>query len=106
MMNKATRVSAPLPCAILLLAGSVLQASAVIAERVEIPFDFQVQKHKIMPAGDYRVEQDPGSGFALLVNRKTGETVELPSPPTAHQRGKVRLVFEKTANGHWLKSIS
>ena len=105
MMNNAIRVSALLPSAIL-LAGSALQAAAIRAEKVRIPFDFQVQKHKTLPAGEYRVEQDPGAGFASLVNTKTGERVELPSPPTAHEQGKVRLIFENTANGRLLKSIS
>ena len=88
-----------------MLGASGLQA-AVKSEKFEIPFDFQVQRHKTLPAGEYQIEQATGSAFATLVNTKTGEEVEFLRPATTHQQGKARLVFENTENGHTLKQIS
>jgi hypothetical protein len=105
MEKKAIRVFALIPCAALLIAG-VLQASTVKSEKVEIPFAFSVQHHKVLPAGEYRVEQSSDSAIASLVNTKTGERVQFLRPRTTHQEGKAHLVFENTAQGHELKSIS
>jgi hypothetical protein len=105
MIQGRIRVSALLPCFALLL-GASLHASTVESQKFEIPFDFQVLKHKTLPAGEYQVQQDAGSAFATLVNTKTGERVQLLRPSTTHEEGKARLVFENTENGHSLKQIS
>jgi hypothetical protein len=104
MVKKATRVFALAPCAALLF--GTLQASTVKSEKIEIPFAFSVQKHKILPAGLYQVEQATASDLASLVNTKTGERVQVLRPQTTHQQGKAHLVFENNAHGHSLKSIS
>ena len=106
MMKDAIRVFTVVLCVAFLLTGTTLQAAPVTAEKVEIPFDFHVQKHKIMPAGEYRVEQSAGSALVVLVNTKTGERVQMLSSANEHQPGKIRLVFEHTASGSVLKSIS
>jgi hypothetical protein len=106
MTQRAIRVFALLPCAALLLGASALQASTVKSEKFEIPFDFQVQNRMTLPAGEYQVQQASGSELAMLVNTKTGKGVQFIRPSSLHEPGKTRLVFEATANGHSLKSIS
>jgi hypothetical protein len=76
------------------------------SEKVEIPFAFSVQNQKTLPPGLYQVEQELGSEIASLVNTKTGERVNFLRPDTTHEKGKAHLVFENTARGHALKSIS
>jgi hypothetical protein len=106
-MNKtATRAFAFISTAALLLSASTLHASTVKSEKFQIPFDFQVQKQKTLPAGEYQVQQATGSEVAILVNTRTGERVELLRPTSTHEEGKTRLVFESTENGHSLKQIS
>jgi hypothetical protein len=60
----------------------------------------------MLPPGQYQVEQVEGSEIASLVNTKTGERVNFLRPENTHERGKAHLVFENTAEGHSLKSIS
>lgn len=105
MVQKAIRAFALVPCAALLLSG-VLQASTLKSEKVEIPFAFSVQHHKVMPAGVYQLEQASGSEIATLVNTTTGDRVELLRPQATHEQGKAKLVFESNAQGHELKGIS
>ena len=106
MVINSIRVSAFISCAALLLAGA-LQASTIKSEKVEIPFAFSVQNHRIMlPPGQYQVEQQQGTEVASLVNTKTGERVSVLRPENTHEKGKAHLVFENTAEGHSLKSIS
>jgi hypothetical protein len=105
MKKNAVRVFALFPGAALLMAGA-LQASTITSDKVEIPFQFSVQHHKTMPAGEYQVVQQSGTDLATLVNTKTGERVELLRPQTTHQAGKTHLVFENTSQGRNLKSIS
>ena len=104
MSQNTIRVSVLLPCAAL-LAGA-LHASTIKSENIAIPFEFRVQHHKMMPAGEYRVEQEQGSDIASLVNTKTGERIQFLRPATTHKEGHARLVFEDNANGHVLKRIS
>jgi hypothetical protein len=106
-MNKtATRAFAFVSTAALLLSASTLQASTLKSEKFQIPFAFQVQKHKTLPAGEYQVQQTTGSEVAILVNTRTGERVALLRPTSTHKEGKARLVFENTETGHSLKQIS
>ena len=105
MVKKAIRVFALVPCAALLV-GGVLQASTLKSEKVEIPFAFSVQNYKVLPAGEYQIEQQSGSDLASLVNTKTGERVQFLRPQTMHEPGKAHLVFENSTHGHLLKSIS
>jgi hypothetical protein len=98
-------VFALIPCAALL--GAVaLQASAVKSEKFEIPFAFEVQHHKLLPAGEYQVEQAANSELATLVNTKTGERVQFVRSTGTHHEGKATLQFEDTKDGKELKGIS
>jgi hypothetical protein len=106
MIQKAIRVLAFIPCAAVILGGCALKATTVKSEKFEIPFEFQVQNQKTLPAGEYRVEQESGSELATLVNTKTGERVNFLRPATTHQQGKTHLVFENKAGGHNLKQVS
>ena len=90
----------------ILLACVALQASTVKSEKFKIPFEFQVQNHTTMPAGEYQIQQAEGSDIVLLVNTKTGERLQFIRPPSAHREGKARLVFEEGEHGHVLKGIS
>jgi hypothetical protein len=105
MNRMATRVFALIPCATFLIGGT-LQATVLRSDKVEIPFAFNVSKHKTMPAGQYLVEQNTDSEIATLVNTKTGERIQMLSPHNMHHEGKAQLVFESDAAGHKLKAIS
>ena len=105
MTQRTLRAFALLPCAALILGASAMKASTVKPDRFEIPFEFKVQ-HKTLPAGEYEVQQGPGSNLAILVNRHTGERVPFLRPPNTHEEGKARLIFENSQNGHVLKRIS
>ena len=106
MINRTLRVFALLPCVALIMGASAMQASTVKSDKFEIPFEFKVQKHKTLPAGEYEVQQAGGSNFAVLVNRKTGERVQFLRPSNTHEEGKARLIFEDDENGRLLKRIS
>ena len=105
MTQRTLRAFALLPCAALILGASAMQASAVKSDRFEIPFEFKVQ-HKTLPAGEYEVRQGADSNFAILVNRHTGERVQVLRSRNTHEEGKARLIFENSENGHLLKRIS
>jgi hypothetical protein len=108
MKQITLRAFAFLPCAALILGASAVQASTVKSDRFEIPFAFQVQSHKMLPAGEYQVQQAEGSELAILVNRRTGESFRFirPSSTAAGKEGKFRLMFESTETGQLLKQIS
>jgi hypothetical protein len=78
----------------------------VKSEKFAIPFAFEVQNHKTLPAGEYQVEQAAGSELAVLENVQTGKRVQFIRSSSTHEQGKTRLVFENTAAGHELKAIS
>jgi hypothetical protein len=105
MIQKTFRALALLPCAALILGASAMQASTVKSDKFEIPFEFKVQKHQILPAGEYEVQQASDSSFATLVNRKTGERVQFLRPSTTHEQGKARLIFKNTETGEALIRI-
>src|SRR5271165_65402 len=106
MIQKAIRVFALVSGAALTLSGIALQASTVKSEKFEIPFAFQVQNHKTLPAGEYRVEREQGSEIETLINTKTGDRVNFLQPAGVHKEGKTHLVFENNAGGHLLKQVS
>jgi hypothetical protein len=106
MNYKSFRAFALLPCAALILGAAGLQASTVKSEKFEIPFAFQVQKHAMLPAGEYQIQQAEGSEIAFLVNTKTGQRVVFVRPATNGQSEKTRLIFETVENEHLLKQIS
>lgn len=106
MTQRAIRVFALIPCAALLLGTASLQASAVKSDKFEIPFAFGVQHRKMLPAGEYQVEQAAGSELAVLVNISTGERVQFVRSVGMHEQGKATLIFEDTKNGKELKGIS
>jgi hypothetical protein len=88
-----------------MVTASALNAITFQTEKVEIPFNFQVQR-TTMPAGEYRVQQSFGSDIAFLVNVKTGQQVQVLRNTGAHKDGRAKLVFENTAGGRVLKTIS
>jgi hypothetical protein len=106
MIQKAIRVFALIPCAAFALSGIALHATMVKSEKFQIPFEFQLQNHKTLPAGEYRVEHAQGSEIEQLVNTKTGERVNFLVPAGTHKEGKAHLVFVNTPGGHLLKEIS
>jgi hypothetical protein len=77
--------------AVVLTAGTA-QAEIRRSQPISIPYEFQVDKTK-MPAGEYRVEQDSMSEFALLVNNKTGERVFFLRPKNVRTPGKATLTL-------------
>lgn len=105
MIQRRIHAFALLPCAALILGASSLHATTLKSEKFEIPFEFKVQKHQTLPAGEYEVQQASDSNFAILRNRKTGERVQFLRPSNTHEEGKARLVFENGENGHSLKRI-
>jgi hypothetical protein len=88
-----------------MVTASALNASTFRTEKIEIPFAFQVSKIT-MPAGEYRVQQSFGSNIAFLVNVKTGQQVQMLRSVGSRGENRARLVFENTAEGRVLKSIS
>ncbi len=105
MIQRTIRASVLLSGAALILASAALQASTVKSEKFEIPFSFKVQRHTL-PAGQYQVQQATDSAFAVLVNAKTGERVEVLRPASVREPGRARLVFERDGNLQVLKQIS
>jgi hypothetical protein len=85
--------------------ASTLSAAVFRTETVEIPFAFQVAK-TTLPAGEYRVEQKFGSSIAFLVNVKTGRQVQVLRSVGNIREDRAKLVFENTAEGRVLKTIS
>jgi uncharacterized membrane protein len=88
-----------------MVTASALNATTFQTEKIAIPFQFQVAK-TTLPAGEYRVQQHFGSGIVYLVNVKTGQQVQVLRNTAGQREGKARLVFENTAGGHVLKTIS
>jgi hypothetical protein len=105
MIQRRIHAFALMPCAALILGASGLQASALQSDKFEIPFEFKVEKHKTLPAGQYEIQQAAGSEIAILTNRKTGQRVQFVRPASTHEEGKAHLIFEKNENGHSLKRI-
>jgi hypothetical protein len=87
-----------------ILGGSALQAAGHRSDPVEIPFDFKVQG-KQLPSGTYRLQKGTTSGFASLVNVRTGKQVQL-LRPLGNDTRKTKLVFEHQADGYVLKKLS
>ena len=103
-MHKAIRALVIIPCAALMLSTYALQAAPLKSEKFSIPFEFRVQK-QTLPAGEYQIRQTSEAGYVLLVNTKTGESVEFIRPSNTHQEGKARLVFEGEPGRQSLKRI-
>jgi hypothetical protein len=104
MTRKALRAFVILPCAAALILGvSAAQAESMRSDTFTIPFAFQVQNHTL-PPGLYRVEQEPGTDIAQLVNLQTREHVQI-MRAAVHQPGKVRITFTDTAGRHTLTKI-
>ena len=88
-----------------MFAASALNAASFHNEQVAIPFEFHVS-NATMPAGDYRLQQPIGNDVVYLMNVKTGEKVQILRSKGNSKEGRARLVFENTASGYSLKSIS
>jgi Na+-transporting NADH:ubiquinone oxidoreductase subunit NqrF len=88
-----------------MVTASSLNASMIMTEKVAIPFNFQVAR-TTLPAGEYRVQQQFGSDIAYLVNLKTGQQVQVLRSVGEKKDGRAKLVFQNTASGHVLKTIS
>ena len=104
MIHRALSAFVILACAALIPGSSAMQAASVKSEKFSIPFEFQVQK-EILPAGEYRILQADGSNVAVLVNTRTGESVQILRASPTHEEGKARLVFEDGESRHFLKRI-
>ena len=87
-----------------MFAASAL-ATSFQSERVSIPFQFKVSK-MTLPAGEYRLHQEPGNDIAYLVNLKTGQQIQMLRSSGTRLEGRARLVFENTPGGYLLKAIS
>jgi hypothetical protein len=88
-----------------MVTASAFSATTYQTETVAIPFAFQVLK-TTMPAGEYQVRQSFGSDIAFLMNVKTGQQVQVLRNSGANKAGSAKLVFETTAGGRVLKTIS
>jgi hypothetical protein len=88
-----------------MIAASSLNATTFYSEKVSIPFDFRVSK-VMLPAGEYRLQQNFGDGIAYLVNVKTGQQVQVLRSPGNHVDGRARLIFENANGGYALKTVS
>ena len=87
-----------------MFAASAL-ATSFQSVKVSIPFQFKVSK-MTLPAGEYRLHQEPGNDIAYLVNLKTGQQVQILRGPGVRSEGRVKLVFENAGKGYALKGIS
>ena len=104
MIKNAIGVSVLLACAALVPA---LQASTVTSDKFKIPFEFQVQQsHRILPAGEYRIQENSDSAVVFLENTKTGERVQFIRRAPADHHGKAHLMFESVDRVQVLKGIS
>ena len=79
-----------------------LQAAYAPAQKVKVDFDFRVYQ-KVLPAGEYRVEQDTASNIVLLVNTKTGQRVQIFRSVVQESADKHYLKFEHDQSGYRLR---
>src|SRR5277367_3635336 len=77
-----------------LLSGNLLSAAEVRSQKFTVPFTFKVY-NKVMPAGEYRVEQSAGTEITNIVNVRTGQRVYFMRPTPLRVAGKARLLFEE-----------
>jgi hypothetical protein len=106
MFQRTIRSLALLSVAAVVSGACALEAAITQTDKFDIPFAFQLQnKHKPMPAGEYRIEQQFGSSLAVLVNIKTGERAQILRSDSIRSNGKARLVFETRNNVHSLRTI-
>jgi hypothetical protein len=90
--------------------AAVLSASAAILmaapakTTTQVPFNFAVNG-KVLPAGEYRIEQQPSSVSVFLINKKTGERVRLNRVIKLSPSGEAYLRFEKTGDTYQLKAV-
>jgi len=88
------------------LAGSrTAQAAEVQSKTIAVPFAFHVEK-MTLPAGHYRVEQNPGKHVVFLMNVDTGHRVQLMRVTASEASGRTTLTFEKTGQSYKLAEIS
>ncbi len=87
-----------------LLGTGALEAAGRRSEPVEIPFDFSVQG-KQLPAGTYRLQRGAGDRIEALVNLRTGQQVQI-LRSLGGGAGKIKLQFERHANGYVLRKLS
>jgi hypothetical protein len=88
----------------LFAAGSV-SAAHYVTENIKVPFSFNVDK-VAMPAGEYRLEQDPGKYVVSIVNVHTGRRVQMLRDNVNHTPGRAKLIFEPTGQGYKLARVS
>jgi hypothetical protein len=102
MMNsKLVRTFAlALGSAAIMFTGSAQAATRTSS--VSVPFQFEVN-HKMMPAGEYRVEQDWGTDIASVVNVNTGQRVQVLRPASRRIEGRARFEFTRTDAGYKLR---
>lgn len=79
------------------LSGSSLYAD--VPSTTNVPFAFKV-KNISLPAGNYVVKQSPYNTITFLVNRETGQSVQLLRGDKRSKPGHAHLVF-KQKNGEY-----
>jgi hypothetical protein len=79
-----------------------LKADTSRTQPVTIPFQFHVN-NKTLPSGEYRIEQEAGTGIAILLNLKTRERVRVLRSAATRPEGKAILTFVPDKHGYALK---
>jgi hypothetical protein len=88
-----------------LFAAGSLNAAGGITKSINIPFDFKVDK-TVMPAGEYRLEQDFGDFRVRIVNVNTGLRVQVLRDHAGRTDEGAKLIFEPTGQGYKLIRVS
>lgn len=81
---------------------SSLNAAVTRVANVTIPHEFHVSK-RVMPGGEYRLEQEAGSSIVTLVNLKTGKQVHLLRSTAPRPDGKESITLVPDKGGYTLK---
>lgn len=87
-----------------LSASAAILMAAPPRTATQVPFPFAVED-KVLPAGEYRVEQQPSSVSVSLINTKTGERVRLTRFIKLSPTGQAHLRFEKVGGTYKLKEV-
>lgn len=101
MTKTFVRMFSAAACAALFSLSSI-NAEVRQVSNVVIPFEFKVL-NKMLPAGEYRVEQTAGSDIATMTNTTTGERVRILRPASLQKEGKTVLTFAPAKEGMKLK---
>jgi hypothetical protein len=86
------------------ITATPIRAASQEAKTIPVRFPFRVD-NRIMPAGEYLIEQMRGSDIATLIHTATGERIRIIRLTGDQSGGDLRLIFENRSNGYTLKSV-